>query len=148
MQGTVPARKGTELYESPGSRTTGLPRLRDRLLFDGSRCWILCDPGDAAVRKAFFFDDHFSVDGRRPLLDEIGRPLRPPILDLDGFPSLRLGRAIARVENGIHDVRVIECLHRLTTAVHRIEHVREHVDVSERTRLVAYRKQPSGFDFR
>src|SRR5690606_40391486 len=65
-----------------------------------------------------------------------------------GFPSLRLGRAIARVENGIHDVRVIEGLHRLTTAVHRIEHVREHVDVSERTRLVAYRKQPSGFDLR
>ena len=56
---------------------------------------------------------------------------------------LRLGRAVAGVDDRVHDVAVVEGLPRRAALVDGVEHVREHVGVAQLGDLVADREEPA-----
>src|SRR5262249_49315972 len=66
-----------------------------------------------------------------------------PVAELYRLPLPRLGRAVAGIDNRVHHVAVVERLHRRPALVHRVEHVREHLDVAELGDLVADRAEPA-----
>ncbi len=88
----------------------------------------------------------------RVVLDVRTRALRvgraAPVVEHDGLPAFRLHRAVAGVHDRVHDVAVVEGLDGGALRVEGVEHVREHVVVAERRRLVAHREEPARLGLR
>src|ERR687898_68926 len=67
-----------------------------------------------------------------------------PVLQLHRLPLTRVRRPVARIDDRVDDIAVVEGLARRAALVERVEHVREHVDVTELGDLVADGEEPAG----
>src|SRR5918995_4751286 len=96
-----------------------------------------------AVRHLLLLDHRLTV----VLAAGAGDPRHPraaPVLQLHRPPPTRVRRPVARIDARVDDIAVVEGLARRAALVERVEHVREHVDVTELGDLVADGEEPAG----
>ena len=70
-----------------------------------------------------------------------------PVIQYDGFPLFGFGRFIARIQNGIDYISVIESFAGCGAFFDAIKHLGEHMIVTQFIELIAHREKPASIRF-